>query len=232
MNQNDFLESKDIEIVQVNFITRVYAWMALALAVTGVVALYTAYSPALLNLIFGTRFVFYGLIFGELMLVARLSRAAYKMTAQAATLSFIFYAALNGLTLSSIFVVYTGSSIASTFFMTAATFGIMAVIGHTTKKDLTRFGSLLIMALIGLIIATVVNLFLNSATIYYITGYIGILIFVGLVAYDTQKIKQMSMRGFANEGAEQKVAIVGALSLYLDFINLFLFMMRIFGRRK
>lgn len=232
MNHQDFLESKDIEIVQVNFIQRVYSWMALALAITGIVALYTAYSPTLLSLIFGTRFVFYGLLIGEFMLVARLSRAAYRMTPQAATLSFIFYAALNGLTLASIFIVFTASSIASTFFITASTFGIMAIIGYTTKKDLTKMGNLLIMALIGLIIASLFNLFMHSSMVYWLTTYIGILIFVGLIAYDSQKIKRLSMMGFADEGTEQKVAIIGALSLYLDFINLFLFLMRIFGRRK
>jgi len=232
MNQHDFLDAKDIEIVQSNFITRVYTWMALALAITGVVALYTAYSPTLLGFIFGTPFVFYGLLIGELFMVSRISRAAHKMTPQAATLSFIFYAALNGLTLSAIFVAYTSSSIASTFFIAGSTFGIMAIVGHTTKKDLTKMGNLFFMALIGLIIATVVNIFLNNPMIYWITTYAGILIFVGLTAYDAQKIKQLSMIGFENEGMEQKLAITGALRLYLDFINLFLFLLRIFGRRK
>lgn len=232
MNQHEFLDSKEIEIVQVNFIARVYTWMAIALAITGVVALYTAYSPTLLGIIFSNRIVFYGLIFSEFILVVRLSRSIYKMSTQIATLSFFLYAALNGLTFASIFVVYTYSSIASTFFITASTFGIMAIIGHVTKKDLTKVGNLAFMALVGLIVATVVNIFMGSTMIYWVTTYAGILIFVALTAYDAQKIKRLSTMGFADEGTEQKVAIVGALSLYLDFINLFLFLLRIFGRRK
>lgn len=232
MNPHEFLDSKEIEIVQANFITRVYSWMSLALVITGMVALYTAYSPTLLSLIFGNRLVFYGLIIGELILVSKISRSLYKMSPQSTTLAFVFYAILNGLTLASIFVVFTSASIASTFFITSATFGIMSVIGHVTKKDLTKLGNLFVMAIIGLIIASLVNMFLNSSVIYWITTYIGIIIFVGLTAYDSQKIKRMSMMSFENEGMEQKLAITGALSLYLNFINLFLFLLRIFGRRK
>jgi len=232
MNQNDYYDSHDMSAVQSAFITKVFGWMAMALAITGVVALYTAYTPSLLRLIFGSRIVFYALVFGELGLVIYLSRAINRMSAQTATLTFIFYAILNGLTLASIFLVYTSSSIASTFFITAGTFGLMAFYGHVTKRDLTKMGSLLIMALVGVILASLVNIFFRSPAIYWITTYAGILIFVGLTAYDAQKIKNIGARGFAGEEMEQKAAVMGALSLYLDFINLFLYMLRILGRRK
>jgi len=223
---------RDREDSQSAFIAKVYGWMAMALAITGVVALYTAYSPSLLNIIFGSRVVFYALILSELGLVIYLTRSISKMSAQLATLTFIFYAILNGLTIASIFVIYTSSSIASTFFITAGTFGIMAFYGHVTKKDLTRMGSLFFMALIGLVLASVVNLFLRSSAIYWVTTYAGILIFVGLTAYDAQKIKALSYNGFSSEDSEQKTAVLGALTLYLDFINLFLYLLRLLGRRK
>jgi FtsH-binding integral membrane protein len=155
-----------------------------------------------------------------------------RMSAAAATGWFLFYAFLNGLTLSVIFVIYTAASIAGTFFVTAATFGAMSLYGYYTKRDLTKLGSLLMMALIGLILASVVNWFFNNPVLYWITTYAGILIFVGLVAYDTQKIKNMNIIG--NEGTEEdhKEAIMGSLALYLDFINLFLYMLRLLGDRK
>ena len=176
--------------------------------------------------------VFLLLIIAEFALVASLAGWIMKMSAQVATLIFILYSALNGLTFSVIFLAYTADSIASTFFITAGTFAVMSAYGYFTKSDLTKFGSLLFMGLIGLIIASLVNMFFQNEMLYWITTYLGVFIFIGLIAYDTQKIKKMNVIG--NEGTEEdkKEAILGALTLYLDFINLFLYMLRLFGRRK
>jgi hypothetical protein len=154
------------------------------------------------------------------------------MSASQATGTFMLYAGLTGVTFSSIFLVYTASSITSAFMTTAGTFGAMSVYGYTTKKDLTSWGSFLFMGLVGIIIASVVNIFLQSPAMYWLTTYAGVLIFVGLTAYDTQKIKNMNIIG--NEGTEEdtKEAIMGALTLYLDFINLFLMLLRIMGDRR
>jgi uncharacterized protein len=194
--------------------------------------MYTASSPALLSIIFGTRWMFFGLIILELVAVGILVSMINKMSATVATVVFILYAIVNGLTMSCIFVVYTEASIASTFFVTAGTFGVMSIYGYTTKTDLTKWGNLLFMGLIGLVIASLVNFFWQNEMLYWITTYAGVLIFVGLTAYDTQKIKRMNIIG--NEGSDEdhKEAIMGALTLYLDFINLFLFLLRIFGRRR
>ena len=206
--------------------------MFLALALTGLVAMQVASSEALLKVILGTPFLFWGIIIGELIMVGALAGWVKKMSAAVAMTVFFAYAALNGLTFSIIFLVFTKESIAITFFITAGMFGLMSAYGYFTKKDLSSWGNLLFMALIGLIVASVANFFLRSTAIYWITTYVGILIFVGLTAYDTQKIKQMNVIG--NEGTEEdrKEAIMGALMLYLDFINLFLLLLRLFGRRR
>jgi FtsH-binding integral membrane protein len=219
-----------IEAEQARFITKVYGWMSLALAITGAIAYATASSPFILQMIYGNKLVFWGLIIGELLLVGYLSAAVMRMSAATATFVFLMYAMLNGLTLSGIFIIYTGTSIVGTFLITAGTFAAMSLYGYFTKQDLTRAGNLLFMALIGLVIASVVNIFLRSPMMYWIITYAGILIFVGLTAYDTQKIKEMNIIG--NEGTEEdhKEAIMGALTLYLDFINLFLYLLRLFGR--
>ena len=232
MENHFVMDAEQVRREQISFINRVYAWMGGALLLTALVALVTASSPALLQLIFGSKILFYGLLFGELGLVWYLSSAIQRMSATAATAWFLVYAFLNGLTLSFIFLLYTAASLAGTFFVTAATFGAMSVYGYYTKRDLTTWGNLLMMALIGLILASVVNWFFNNETLYWITTYVGIIIFVGLVAYDTQKIKNMNIIG--NEGTEEdhKEAIMGALALYLDFINLFLYLLRVLGRRK
>jgi uncharacterized protein len=214
------------------FMTKVYGWMSAALAVTGFVAIYVASTPSLVEIIFGNRILFWGLIIGEIFMVGAMVGWVQKMSANTATLLFFGYAMVNGLTLSSIFLIYTAGSIASTFFITAGTFGVMSFYGYTTKSDLTKWKNILFMGLIGLIIASIVNIFMKSTMLYWITTYAGVLIFVGLTAYDTQKIKNMNIIG--NEGTEEdhKEAIMGALSLYLDFINLFLYLLRIFGKRK
>jgi uncharacterized protein len=231
MNAPMYMTPEQVRIEQASFITKVYGWMSFALALTGLTAIFVAMTPALTHLIFGNKLVFYGLIIGELALVAWLSLAVQKMSATMATSVFLGYSVLNGVTMASIFLVYTTSSIASTFFITAGTFAAMSVYGYTTKRDLTSMGNLLIMALMGLIIASIVNIFMKSPMLYWITTYAGVLIFVGLIAYDTQKIKDMNIIGNEGTDEDRKEAIMGALSLYLDFINLFLYLLRIFGRK-
>lgn len=234
MNAKSTNYSTEIEIAeeQQRFMTKVYAWMSLALIITGVISKWTSSTPELVNFIFSNQFIFIGLLLLEFILVASLVSVVEKISSQLATLIFILYAILNGITLSAVFIVFTEESLASTFYVTAGTFGVMSVYGYFTKSDLTRLGNLLIMGLIGLIIASVVNLFFDNEMLYWISTYIGVLIFVGLTAYDTQKIKKMNIIG--NEGSEEnkKEAIMGALTLYLDFINLFLYLLRIFGKRK
>lgn len=226
------LTPDQIQKEQASFITKVYGWMCGALMVTGLVSMWTASTPALVEIINGNSIIFFGLIIAEFLCVAYLAAAVEKISSQTATIILIGYAALNGLTLSALFLIYTSESIAITFFITAGTFGIMSIYGYYTKKDLTTIGNIAFMAMIGLIIASVVNIFFYNKTLYWITTYAGILIFVTLTAYHTQKIKKMNIIG--NEGTEEdkKEAIMGALTLYLDFINLFLYLLRIFGRKK
>lgn len=206
--------------------------MALALFITGLMAYYAASSEQLRNLIFGSKFVFYGLIIGELLLVVYLSRSIQKMSQSTAIFVFLVYAVLNGLTMSVIFMIYTTSSIASTFYITAGTFGVMSLYGYYTKNDLTKLGNLAMMGLVGIIIASIVNMFFQNDMMGWIITYLGVAIFVGLTAYDTQKLKEIGANGFRNGESMEKTAIMGALTLYLDFINLFLFLLRIFGDRK
>ena len=211
---------------------KVYVWMTLALVLTGVTAYGVASSPGVMMALYSNQLLFWGLIIAEFALVIGISAAINKLSLTTATLMFVVYSVINGAVLSSIFMIYTMSSIASVFFITAGTFAVMAFIGYTTKKDLTSMGKILFMALIGIIIATVVNIFLKSTGLEMIVSYLGVLIFVGLTAYDSQKIKQMLlMAPDAGEGA-QKIALLGALTLYLDFINLFIYLLRIFGRRE
>lgn len=233
MNEFPFVGDQrqaSIEAEQARFITKVYGWMSIGLALTGAVSYLVASSPLLLQIIFGNKLVFWGLIIGELLMVGYLAAAVTRMSAATATLVYLLYAVLNGLTLSAIFIRYTGASVMGTFLITGGTFAAMSIYGYFTKQDLTRAGNLLFMALIGLVIASVVNIFFRNPIMYWIITYAGILIFVGLTAYDTQKIKQMNIIG--NEGTEEdhKEAIMGALTLYLDFINLFLYLLRLFGR--
>lgn len=226
------MTEEEIRLEQAQFITKVYGWMAFALVLTGLTAVFVASSPALVSFIFGNQLVFWGLIIGELLLVGYLSVRVAAMSANTATFVFLAYACLNGLTMASIFLIYSAASIASTFLITAGTFGLMSFYGYYTKRDLTTIGNLCFMALIGLVIASLVNIFFQNSMLYWITTYAGILIFVGLVAYDTQKIKQMNIIGNAGTDEDRKEAVMGALSLYLDFINLFLFLLRIFGGRN
>jgi FtsH-binding integral membrane protein len=211
---------------------KVYLWMTLALVITGFAAYYVASSETLMTALFTNQILFWGLVIGELVLVFALSAAINKLSLTTATLMFVLYSVVNGATLSFIFILYTTASITNVFFITAGTFAAMAVFGYFTKTDLTSWGKILMMALIGIIIATIVNIFTKSEGLAVILNYLGVLVFVGLTAYDSQKIKQMLMQApDAGEGA-QKVALLGALSLYLDFINLFIYLLRILGSRR
>ena len=212
---------------------KVYVWMTLALVITGITAFGVANSPGVLSVVYGNQIVFWGLIIAELALVFAISGAINRLSLTTATLLFVLYSFINGVVLSSIFLIYTATSIASVFFITAGTFAVMAFIGYTTKTDLTSMGKILLMALIGMIIASLVNVFFVKSTGFdLIISYLGVLIFVGLTAYDSQKIKQMLQMAPDAGEASQKLALVGALSLYLDFINLFIYLLRILGKRE
>ena len=211
---------------------KVYVWMTLALAITGVTAFGVANSPILLQTIYSNQLAFWVLALAELGIVFYTSARLNKLSLTAATFLFILFSVLNGVTMSYIFLIYTMSSIATTFFVTAGTFATMALIGYTTKKDLTRLGGILFMALIGLIIAGIVNIFMRNSMFDLIISGLGVLIFVGLTAWDSQKIKQMLMMAPDAGEASQKIALMGSLSLYLDFINMFIYLLRFFGRRE
>lgn len=209
----------------------VYIWMTLALVITGLTAFVTAHSAALLSILFSSKISLFLVILAELGLVMYLSARIDKMSFTTATLMFILYSVVNGLTLSVIFLVYSISAITTTFFATAGTFASMAVIGSVTKKDLSGFGKFFLMSIIGLIIASVVNIFMGNAMLDLIISGVGVVIFAGLTAYDSQKIRQMLATMDDVDDSSMKLALIGSLSLYLDFINLFLYLLRIFGRR-
>ena len=209
----------------------VYMQMAAALTVTGLVAYFLSESMTFWEMLSTNPSLIWITIIAQFGLVIWLSARLQKMTMTAATLLFILYSALMGVTMSSIFMFYTSESIAATFFVTAGTFLAMSVIGMVTRMDLTRLGSILLMALIGLIIATIVNIFVASDTLYWIISYAGVLIFVGLTAFDTQKIKSMITEYGTADEMGYKLALFGALTLYLDFVNLFLYLLRILGNR-
>ena len=233
METNNLVKSIANKSVQTALFRSVYVWMALALAITGFVALYVAKSYTLLNAMAENNFLFWGLLIAEVGLVMYLSARIHRISFSTATILFIVYSVLNGVTMSILFMVYTMSSIATTFFVTAGTFGATALYGYVTKKDLTRIGNLCIMGVIGLIIASLVNLFLHNSMMDLIISYIGVLLFVGLTAYDSQKIKQLlSDDSIEINETTQKIALMGSLTLYLDFINLFIYLLRILGDRK
>lgn len=218
---------------QMSLFRQVYLWMAMALAITGMMALLVAGSPTMLSLIFSSKLTFFALIIAEIALVWYLSARIERLSFTTATLMFIVYSLLNGAMLSSIFILYTATSIASTFFVTAGTFGVMCVYGYLTKRDLTSIGNICLMAVIGLIIAGLVNLFLQSSVMSLIISGIGVLVFVGLTAYDSQKIKQLLLQeGMEVNDSTKKIALLGSLTLYLDFINLFLYLLRFLGDRR
>lgn len=210
----------------------VYAWMAGGLVVTALTALVVANSPALLSAIFSSSFAIWAIIIAEFALVWILASRIDRMSFLTAGLMFVAYSILTGLTFSTIFLLYSMDVIVQTFCITAGVFGSMSIVGMTVKKDLSSLGRILLMALIGLVVATIVNLFMHNTGLAMIINYAGVLIFVGLTAYDTQKIKQMALAYNGDDEMRGKLAVWGSLTLYLDFINLFLYILKIFGSKK
>ncbi|KGL48929.1 membrane protein [Porphyromonas cangingivalis] len=223
---------KRTQALQRTLMQYVFLWMAAGLGITGLTSLLLFKNESLIYSLMSSKLLFYGLIIAEIVVVVYLSARISRMSFGMATALFCAYALLNGLTLSPIFLLYTSQSIAETFFITAGTFSVMAIYGYFTKRDLTRWGSLLFMALIGLIIAMVVNFFLRSGVMSLVISIAGVLIFVGLTAYDVQKIKNLFADVDNANDEVKKIAVLGALTLYLDFINLFLYLLRLFGRRR
>ncbi len=238
MNNNSFFNhSTEVEFVsderialQQSLVLRVFVWMACGLAITGLTAMLT-YNSSLFATIIQNRGLFWGLMIAEVGMVWYLSARIMKLSFMTATALFGAYAVLNGLTLSVIFAAFTMTSIAQTFFVTAGTFGAMALFGYFTKRDLSKMGSILFMALIGLIIASVVNIFLGSSMMDLLISALGVLIFTGLTAWDTQKIKLMLSQSEGDEHLTKNLSVLGALMLYLDFVNLFLYLLRFLGSR-
>lgn len=220
------------QVSESTFISKVFLWMSLGLAVSWAASFWLLTQPALLKAIFTNPVLLIAIVVAELGLVVWLSAAALRMSASLATTLFFGYSFLNGVTLTSIFLVYTSASLLSTFAVTAGTFLFFSVYGLTTKKDLTSIRGLAMMGLIGVILASVVNIFLKSPAVYWITTFVGIAVFLGLIAHDTQKLKALHTAGFENADGEKKMVILGALTLYLDFINLFILLLRIFGKRR
>lgn len=215
-----------------SFLSQVYLWMSLGLLLTGFVAAWIAFTPALAVGLLRSGGMFFVLALVQIGIVVWLSSQILNLSLTTATIGFSIYATLNGVLFSTIFLVYTGASIASTFLVTAGMFGAISAYGFITKRDLSSVGSFCFMALIGLILASIVNWFLKSPALYWILTYAGIAIFVGLTAYDTQRLKRIHREGFASEGLMKKIALLGALALYLDFINLFLLLLRVVGRKR
>ena len=232
MFENTGFISESQAVKERSLIRNVYMWMTAGLALTGIVSLWMMSNPSrIIGMIQSG--MFWGLVIGEFILVMFLSARILRMSPSAATLSFAAYSVLNGITLSTIFLMYTGQSIVSTFFITAATFAGMSLYAATTKRNLAGMAHYLMMGLFGIIIASVVNIFLRSPGVYYLISYAGVIVFCGLTAYDTQMILSMS-RNYSSSIDESdyvRFSILGALKLYLDFINMFLFFLRIFGRR-
>lgn len=217
-----------------NILRNVYLWMTAGLAITGVIAMGISSNTQLVTSLARTPMLFFILILAELGLVIYLSARIFRMSAGAATMAFAAYSVLNGVTLSIIFLAYTGTTISLAFFTAAGMFAGMSLFAMTTKRDLSGIGHYLIMGLWGIIIASIINIFLRSPALYYMISYIGVAVFLGLTAYDTQTIKKWN-RQFGSSVDEEtyvKLSIMGALKLYLDFINLFLFLLRIFGRKN
>ena len=233
-NYVNYVDERDLQasLAFPALMRKVYLWMTLALVITAITAYGVATSPAAIQFILGNRIVFFGLIIAEFALVFAVGGMINRLSITTATLLFTLYSVINGATLSIVLLAYTQESVTQVFFITAGTFAAMSAVGYLTKRDLSSVGRILFMALIGLIIATVVNIFWKNSGFMAILNYLGVLIFVGLTAYDTQKIKNMLLT--AEDGGEvgQKMALLGALTLYLDFINLFLYLLRILGKSR
>ena len=226
------ITSSQARISESSFLSKVYLWMAAGLGVSGAASFWLLSQPALLKAVFSNNWIFFGIVIAELGLVLWLSMRVMTMSASLASLLFVVYSFLNGITLTAVLLVYTGASVLTTFAITAGTFLFFSVYGATTKKDLTSVGNLAMMGLIGVVIASIVNLFLKSPVMMWILTFVGIAVFLGLIAYDTQKLKAIHAAGLQNPEMEKKMAVLGALTLYLDFINLFILLLRIFGKRR
>lgn len=225
--------NNNVQNAYLAILKNVYLWMTLALGISGLTAIVVANSHQLLELLYSNSIVLFIIFLAQLGLVWLISAKINSISINTATALFIAYSILTGVTLASIFIVFTQESIASVFFISAGTFAGISIYGYTTKRDLSNWSAYLFMGLIGLIIASVVNWFMHSEILYWIISYVGVLVFVGLTAYDTQKIKQLALISYDHDGdVPQKVALIGALTLYLDFINLFIYLLRIFGKRK
>ena len=213
---------------------KVYTWMALGLLLTAVTAIAVFSVPLLTALIFSSQFVFYGLIISEFILVVAISRVATHVSANTGLALFFVYSAVNGLTLSVVFLIYDLGTIWLAFGTTAVLFGVMSIIGYTTKEDLSHWSGILMMTLVGLIIASIVNLFLANSTLDWIITYVGVFLFLALTVYDTNRIKKMTFAAViaGQSDVVSRIGVIGALHLYLDFINLFLYILRLLGRRR
>jgi len=226
---NTTARANSISIVSF-YMRQVYQWMTVGLTITAGVAWFVAHTPALANVIIGNTIVLIALIVAQFGLVIAISSAVQRMSSATATGCFVLYSALTGATLSTIFIIYPMGSIANAFIVTAGTFLAMSIYGAVTKRDLTAMGSFLMMGLFGIIIAMVVNIFLQSSMLDFIISCVGVLVFTGLTAYDTQKLREFGANTpIDNPTAMRRGVILGALTLYLDFINLFLMMLRLFS---
>lgn len=237
MNQyfeNDSIVESGTSVGVNRFMNQVYGWMAVGLVLTAIVSWYTAQSPAMLNFIFSSQLTFFGLIVVQLGLVVAISGFINRLSTGAATALFMVYSILTGITLSSIFLVYTTGSIVSTFLVAAGMFAALSIYGYSTRRDLSGLGRFLFMGLIGIVLASLINLFFKNEAVTWAITYIGVFVFAGLTAYDTQKLKNMGqeLTSHGDENLVKKYAVVGALTLYLDFINLFLMLLKIMGSRN
>lgn len=229
---NQVFTGSQAQVKETSFLSSVYLWMSVGLGLSAFSSFYLLTQPTILKAIFGNSILLIAIVVAQLALVFGLSAAIMRIGAGLATALFLAYSALNGVTLTSIFFVYTGDSIIRAFAISGGTFLFFSIYGVTTKRDLTSMGGFLTMGLIGLILAFVVNMFLKSTQLDWILSFVGVAIFMGLTAYDTQALKAMNQIGFENDSIRKRMAIIGALKLYLDFINLFLMMLRIFGGRR
>lgn len=223
-------QKMDLSIAQARFTTKVFAWMGFGLLLTALMAHFTINSPTMWNMLSGGGFLVF--IVAEIGVVIFLSSRIHKMRASTAKSAFIIYSLLSGVTFAAILARYTSESVSLAFFITAGIFGIMATYGYVTKTDLLKLRSLFVVGIIGLVLASVVNIFVGSSSLYWAITYIGVILFIGLVAYDAQKIKAFAIHGLRSEEDYGRFVILGALTLYLDFINLFIFVLRIIGKRK
>ena len=236
-NQINYTETSGVVSVSKTFLSGVFMWMTMALSITALVSWTFASNPSLMSILINSETgsmsaIGWVVMFAPLGLVLLMGMRFQKMSASSMLLVFIVYSILMGMSLSFIFLVYSLPSIAKTFVITAGMFGFMAIVGYTTKTDLTKFGKIMMMGLVGIIIASVVNFFTQSARMDYVISFIGVMVFTGLTAYDVQKLKRLGAGIGTESEMARKATIFGALTLYLDFINLFLFLLRFFGDRK